>query len=58
MTCEMCDNLKLMCNLHKPPETLEERADRKAIWIARVTKHFDSPELRKEANDIFEKQNQ
>lgn len=38
-------------------ETKEDRAQRKAIWIARATSHFDTDEIRKEASDIFEEKN-
>lgn len=39
-------------------ETKEERAERKAIYIAKATSHFDSPEIRKEASDKWEKANE
>jgi hypothetical protein len=38
-------------------ETLKDRQVRKSTFIARATKHFDSPELRKEAAELFEKSN-
>lgn len=38
-------------------ETKEKRAERKSIWIARATAHFDAPEIRKEAGEKFEKAN-
>lgn len=38
-------------------ETDEELQRRKSIWIARATSHFDSPEIRKEASDMFDKAN-
>ena len=58
MTCEICTNQKGLCNLHKPPETPEERKQRKQQFISRATAHFDSPELRLEAEELFEKQNE
>lgn len=38
-------------------ETQQERAQRKAIFIARATKHFDTPKIRKEASEMFDKAN-
>lgn len=38
-------------------ETKQEREQRKQIWIARATAHFDTPAIRKEASDMFEKAN-
>lgn len=38
-------------------ESNKDRQDRKSTFIARATKHFDSPELRKEAAELFEKSN-
>ena len=56
--CDICINQKGYCNLHKPKETEEEREERKQIFIQRATSHFDSLELRKEAEELFEKQNE
>ncbi len=55
--CEICENLQGLCNLHKPKETAEERQMRKATWMARATAHFDTPEIRKEAEDRWEEAN-
>lgn len=33
------------------------REERKAIFIAKATTHFDTPEIRKEAEEMFEKAN-
>lgn len=33
------------------------RKERKSQWIARTTAHFDTPEIRKEAEEMFEKAN-
>lgn len=30
---------------------------RKAIWMAKATAHMDTPEIRKEASDTFDKEN-
>lgn len=38
-------------------ETTEQRAQRKAAWIARATSHFDTPEIRKEAAEQWEAAN-
>ena len=38
-------------------ESKEERAARKAKWIARATAHLDTPRIRKEASDMFEERN-
>lgn len=38
-------------------ETLKQRKERKAIWIARTTSHYDTPEIRREASEMFEKAN-
>lgn len=38
-------------------ETTEERAQRKANWMARATSHFDTPEIREEADQLFEENN-
>lgn len=38
-------------------ETQEQRAARKALWIARCTAHFDNPKIRNEASDKFEAEN-
>jgi hypothetical protein len=57
MTCEYCDNLKTNCNLHKLPETLEERKQRKSLFISKATAHFDTPAIRKEAEEMWEKAN-
>ena len=35
----------------------EEKAFRKAIWIAKATAHFDTPQIRKEASDMFDERN-
>lgn len=35
----------------------KERAERKALWIARATAHFDSPQIRRQAAAMFEKKN-
>ena len=34
-----------------------DREQRKRIWIERATSHFDSPKIRKEAEEMFEKAN-
>ena len=39
-------------------ETPEEREQRKAIYIARATSHFDTPEIRKEAEDKWNEANE
>lgn len=33
----------------------DEKQLRKSIWMAKATAHFDSPQIRKEAEEIFEK---
>lgn len=38
-------------------ESKEERELRKQMYISRVTSHFDTPKLRKEAEEKFEKEN-
>lgn len=38
-------------------ETQEERELRKSTYIAKATAHFDSPQIRKEASDKWEKSN-
>lgn len=38
-------------------ETKEQREARKRRWIEKATSHYDSPELRKEAEEMFEKAN-
>lgn len=38
-------------------ETQKERELRKSTFIARATSHFDTPEIRKEASDMFEDAN-
>lgn len=38
-------------------ETPEELAQRKSIFMARATSHFDSPKLRREASKMFDKAN-
>lgn len=58
MKCKIYTNQKGLCNLHKPKETKEEREQRKQIFIQKATSHLDSPELRKEAEELFEKQNE
>lgn len=35
----------------------ELRAERKALFIARATKRFDTPRIRKEAAELFEAKN-
>lgn len=58
MTCELCKNLSGLCNLHKPKETEGERRARKALYIARCTAHFDTPQIRKEASVAWDKANE
>jgi len=56
----MCNNLKLLCNLHKPPETLEERAERKSMYmlqLIRKAKGMASSKDYKEWSDKWEKAN-
>ena len=43
--------------MFKKPETTKERRERKAQWLARATAHFDTPEIRKDAGEMFEKAN-
>lgn len=38
-------------------ETKEEREQRKAIFIQRATALYDTPQIRKEAEEMFEKMN-
>lgn len=38
-------------------ETKEERAKRKAIWMAKATAHIDNPKIRQEASAMFEENN-
>ena len=38
-------------------ESLKDREQRKANWIARATAHMDSPRIRREAEEIFNKRN-
>lgn len=38
-------------------ETPQQRAERKATWIARCTAHIDNKRIRKEASDMFEESN-
>lgn len=38
-------------------ETTEEREIRKSVWLQKATTHFDTPEIRKEAEEMFEKAN-
>lgn len=39
-------------------ETKEQREERKAIYLARATAHFDTPEIRKEASNKWEEANE
>lgn len=57
MKCQICENLQGLCNLHKPKETSQERAQRKALYIARGTALYDSEDLRKELENKFEEFN-
>lgn len=43
---------KEMCPMCK------DKAERKAIWMAKTTAHFDSKKIRKEASDMFDKANE
>lgn len=36
---------------------MDDRAQRKATWMGRATSHMDTPRIRKEASDKFEKAN-
>lgn len=38
-------------------ETPEQRAERKAQFIARATSHMDTPKIRKQASDKWEAAN-
>ena len=38
-------------------DKIKKRAERKALWMAKATAHFDSPEIRKEAEEMFETRN-
>ena len=38
-------------------ETKQERAERKSIFIARATSHFDSPKIRRQASRKWERAN-
>jgi hypothetical protein len=38
-------------------ETKKQRAERKAMFMAKATAHGDSKKIRKEASDLFEKKN-
>ena len=51
---------RIIIGFNKPymdKETKKERLERKAIWIARATAHYDTPEIRKEASDMFDEAN-
>ena len=34
--CETCANISMLCFKHKPPETKEERQERKDMWVSRA----------------------
>jgi len=55
--CEICRNLTSTCNLHKPKETPEERLQRRSTFIAFATRHLDTPEIRKEAGEMWDRVN-
>ena len=38
-------------------ESKKQRAERKAFFIAYATRHFDTPRIRKEASEKFDKAN-
>lgn len=54
MTCKLCNYMNRNCPDH---ETTEERAERKAIWMARATAHIDTPRIRREAEAKWAKAN-
>ena len=38
-------------------ETTKQYEERKSIFIARATKHFDTPKIRRQAEKLFNKAN-
>lgn len=46
-----------MKKLKRNKEWLEQREERKALWLAKATQHFDTPKIRREAIKIFNKAN-
>ncbi len=38
-------------------EEQDKREERKSLFIQKATAHFDSPELREEAAEMFDKRN-
>ena len=52
--CELCKNIQMLCFKHKPPETKEQRQDRKDMYVSRAVSM--GAEL-KEASDKWEKVN-
>lgn len=59
--CEICENLQGLCNLHKPKETEEERAQRKLDYLSSVLRKghgmVDEWELLMEASKKWEEAN-
>lgn len=53
MVCSMYCRSKTKIRRYKMQLTQEER-ERKAIFISYATRHYDTPEIRKEASDMFD----
>lgn len=61
MICEICYNLKGTCFKHKPPETKEQRQERKDMYISRAISYahgmVETGVIAREASEKFEKEN-
>ncbi len=54
--CNMEDRNKVALPPVKENDKIK-RKERLAIWVEKATAHFDTPQIRKEAIEIFNKQN-